>query len=65
MNKVKLFKHYDIEFQEREMNKWFEDNPSIKVVKTNQSSVFNTGTMYTIISVFYKPIYRKPDTGPR
>jgi len=63
--KVRIFRHFITSDLEREMNKWFEETPSIKVVKTNQSSVVEGGSLYTIISVFYKPIYNKQDTGPR
>lgn len=62
--KVKIFKHWDYDAQEVEMNNWFAENPNIKIIKITQSSIFSTSTMYTLISVFYKPIYKKQDTGP-
>ena len=63
--KVKIFRHFICSDQEREMNKWFEETPNIKVTNVTQSSVYESGSIYTIISVYYKPIYRKQDTGPR
>lgn len=64
--RVKMFRHFVTSDLELEMNKWLEENPSIKVVKMIQSSSTSKfGDIYTLLTILYKPIYSKQDTGPR
>lgn len=63
--KVKMFKNCVVKDLERDMNTWLNENPNIKLIKVNQSSVYENITTSTIISIFYEQTYRKPDTGPK
>lgn len=64
MYKTKIF-NQSIDVEEK-MNKWFEENSSIKIVSVTQSSAMtNHNILYTTIVVVYKKLYNKPDTGPR
>jgi len=61
--KVKIFKHWDSTFMEDQMNKWFDENPNIKIVTMKQSSgMSGHDNLHTVITIIYNKTYRKQDT---
>lgn len=52
--KVKIFKHWDMESQQEEINKWLEENNNFVIQNTLQSTGSSGGgSIYTIITIFY------------
>jgi hypothetical protein len=54
--KVKIFKTWDVTSQEREVNKWLEENKNVVIQHTLQSSAAIGSSVYTQITVFYSEL---------
>ena len=65
MYKVKNFTSSAAYALEIEMNKWLEENRNIKIITVKQSSGMNKyDSLHTVITIFYKPMFRKQDMEP-
>jgi hypothetical protein len=54
--KVKIFEIWDVTSQEREVNKWLEENKNVVIQHTLQSSAVIESNIYTQITVFYSEL---------
>jgi hypothetical protein len=55
--KVKIFRNWQVEDQEEEINRWMEVNSNIVIQHILQSTgASDGGTVYTIITIFYSEL---------
>jgi len=62
--KVETFFQSKYSTLQSNINKWMFENPNIKICKIKQSFSTNDGTIYFLISIFYKVRSVKQDMGP-